>query len=258
MHNYFSIEAFEKLQPHWRLTYFPETDSTNEQAKQAILNASKASNASQASKQFTSGAVFLADQQSCGKGRRDNTWSSSPGEDLLFTVVIETELALDQVHKVATATALALVKVLEKNHLCPKIKFPNDVYLDGKKTAGILIEQIKQFTLIGIGINVNSQPELENSTSLIQQSGSPISREKFLASLLDQLLMQVSLCKKNYHTIQTQITPYDLFFQQTIQYTEDNTTYTGIAQGISLNGYILVDSGNGPQEVFSGHSFRLL
>lgn len=256
MHSYFSIEAFEQLQPYWQLHYFPETDSTNEQSKLAIQRELTHNNT------FRSGSIFLADHQNKGKGRRDNVWSSSPGEDLLFTAVIETEIPLDQIHKIATASALALVKSFASlsPSLSTEIKFPNDVYLGGKKCAGILIEQVKQFTLIGIGINVNSLPQLENSTSLIQQLGSPVCREKLLAKVLDQLLTKISLCKADYTTIQSQITPYDFFFDKTIQFKQDSVTHIGTAKGLSPNGYILVDTynGEGPREIQSGHSFRVI
>lgn len=263
MHSFFSIETFDALESHWKLIYFPETDSTNEQAKQHIL----ASTNSQ--RESLSGSVFLADQQSLGKGRRDNQWTSSPGEDLLFTVIIETELPLDQIHKVATTTALAIAMELEKIGLNPMIKFPNDIYIDDKKTAGILIEQVKEFTLIGVGVNVNSQPTLVNSTSLIQHQvdRKPISREKLLASFLCQLTAQLSLCKDHYSSIQQNLKKYDLFYGKKIQFIQDATTHTGTARGISSNGYLLVllDSDSSPQnhlgettEIHSGHTFRIL
>ncbi|MGJ8656535.1 MAG: biotin--[acetyl-CoA-carboxylase] ligase [Akkermansiaceae bacterium] len=260
MHPFFSTEAFEALQSHWKLVYFPETDSTNEQAKQTVLNSTNP--------QSLSGTVFLTDQQNLGKGRRDNQWTSSPGQDLLFTAVIETELPLSQIHKLATTTALALAIELEKLGLKPMIKFPNDLYINNKKTAGILIEQIKELTLIGVGINVNSQPSIDNSTSLIQQqpSSSPISREKLLASFLSQLTTQLSLCKDHFSSIQQNLGNYDLFYGQKIQFTLDSYIRTGTAKGISPNGYLLVQLENTDSnsqaskltEIHNGHTFRLI
>ena len=258
MHPFFSTKVFELQQTHWKLVYFPETDSTNEQAKQHILNATNAQLES------LSGTVFLTDQQNHGKGRRDNQWTSSPGQDLLFTAVIETELPLAQIHKIATTTALALAIELEKIGFKPMIKFPNDIYLENKKTAGILIEQRKQFTLIGVGINVNSHPTLENSTSLIQNtpSGSPTPREKLIASFLTQLTTQLSLSKDHYTNIQQNLQPFDLFYGKKIQFTQDSTTLTGTAKGISPNGYLLVilDKSNSDEltEIHSGHTFRII
>ena len=254
MHHSFSTEAFEALQSHWKLVYFPETNSTNEQAKQLIIKS--------IDHDSLSGTVILTDQQNQGKGRRSNQWTSSPGEDLLFTAIIETELPLDQIHKVATTTALAIAIELEKIGLKPMIKFPNDIYLNNKKTAGILIEQQKEFTLIGVGINVNSNPSLENATSLLQQhsTNSPISREKLLASFLSQLTKQLSLCINHYTSIQQNLQKYDLFYGKKIQFIQDSTTHYGTVQGISPNGYLLVqlNSHTEPTEIHSGHTFRLI
>ena len=262
MHPTFSTTAFEAQQSHWKIIYYPETNSTNEQAKQSVINATEAQLGT------LSGTVFLADQQTLGKGRRHNQWTSSPGEDLLFTAVIEIELPLTEIHKVATTAALALSLELENLGLYPMIKFPNDIYLNNKKTAGILIEQIKQFTLIGVGINVNSMPTLANSTSLIQQleNNTSTSREKLLAAFLNQLTAQLSLCKDHFVTIQKNLRQYDLFFEKKIQFTQDSYLHTGIAKGISSNGYLLVlldnndntSSPKGPIEIHSGHTFRLI
>lgn len=254
MHHSFSTEAFEALQSHWKLVYFPETDSTNEQAKQLIIKS--------IDHDSLSGTVILTDQQNYGKGRRNNQWTSSPGEDLLFTAIIETELPLAQIHKVATTAALALAIELEKLGFSPMIKFPNDLYINQKKTAGILIEQIKEFTLIGIGINVNSHPSLENSTSLIQNSplAEFVSRENLLASFLSQLTIQLSLCKDHYPSIQENLNRFDLLYGKKIQFIQDSKTHTGTAKGISPNGYLLVqiDNHNNPTEIHSGHTFRVL
>ena len=258
MHPFFSIEDFESHAPHWKLVYFTETDSTNEQAKQHILSSS------QTQKDALSGTVFLTDKQTQGKGRRNNQWTSSPGEDLLFTVVIETELPLAEIHKLATTTALALSLSLEKMGLNPMIKFPNDIYINDKKTAGILIEQIEAFTLIGVGINVNSQPTIETATSLSQQqiSHSTISRESLLALFLGKLAAKLSLCNDHYLSIQKSLQKYDLFYQKRIQFTQDSENYTGIAKGVSKNGYLLVlldnDDSTEYIEVHNGHTFRLI
>ncbi len=261
MHPIFSITAFEAQQSNWKLIYFKETDSTNKQAKQAV------DNATETQLETLSGSVFLTDKQNQGKGRRNNQWTSSPGEDLLFTVVLDTGLPLTQIQKIATTTALALAMEIEKYEIRPMIKFPNDIYIDDKKTAGILIEQIKQFTLIGVGINVNSTPTLTNSTSLIQQQTEDalISREELLSSFLSQLVTQLNFCKDYFAHIQQNLSKYDLFYGKKIQFTQNSSVHTGTAMGISPNGYLLVaidrDNKIGlqniPIEICSGHTFRL-
>ncbi|MFC5049303.1 biotin--[acetyl-CoA-carboxylase] ligase [Rubritalea spongiae] len=247
MHSLFSASQFRSTEKNWELHYFEETDSTNQQAKEYILKNPP-----------SSPCVFLAEQQSSGRGRRANSWESEAGKDLLMTAVIETELPLSEVHKVATSVALALANVMQSYKLMPQVKFPNDIYIDGLKVAGILIEQIKGFTLIGIGINVNSTPVLETATSIFSQLDYEISREELLSTILNQLVQKVSLCQHHYQSIIEGIAPLDLFYNRELQYTMDSKVFRGIGKGLSKNGYLLIDHGTGAIEVDSGHDFRLI
>ncbi|MGJ8673327.1 biotin--[acetyl-CoA-carboxylase] ligase [Rubritalea sp.] len=247
MDSHFSLSQFRSLQKNWELHYFIETDSTNEQAKKLVL-----------SNPPTEPCVFLAEQQLNGRGRRENTWTSAYGQDLLFTAVIETGLALSDAHKVATSSALAVAHALATYGLQPQVKFPNDIYLSNSKVAGILIEQLQSYTLIGIGINVNSIPSIDTATSLFTQLEKTISREELLAAILNQLIQKISLCQDHYQRIRAEIEPLDLFYDQRVQYIKDSQSFQGIGRGLSKNGYLLIDHGSGPEEVHTGHSFRLI
>lgn len=255
----FNVSHFKSLQPSWDIVYFPETDSTSSQAKLAVKSAQQPENAT----------VFLADQQSSGRGRRGNQWFSSKAKDLLFTVVIESGLELKDIQKMATASALALAQVLEKHGLKAQVKFPNDIYINHKKVAGILIEQIGDFSLIGIGLNVNSEPIQQKFTSLFTELAQVTDRELLLADILTHLITTLSLCGENYEEIRQEISRYDLFFNKEIQYEEKGQQYEGVARGLSDNGFILVEhTSKGTEneftrlteliEVRAGHSFQLV
>lgn len=252
----FNISRFKSLQPSWDIVYFTETDSTNSQAKLAINSSQGLENAT----------VFLADHQSSGRGRRGSQWVSSKAKDLLFTVVVESDLKLKNIQKIATASALALAQTLEKKGLSPQVKFPNDIYIDQKKVAGILIEQVGDFSLIGIGLNVNSEPSQLKFTSLVAELNEVTNRESLLADILTHLIKDLSLCGNHYEEIKRRIAPYDLFFNKKIQYEEEGKSYKGIARGLSDNGFILVehdleDTQNELiclTEVRSGYSFQLV
>lgn len=247
IHPPFSTTQFQALQNNWDLHYFGQTDSTNQQAK-ALLERALPDKPS----------VLLADFQHAGRGRRENSWSSPPAQDLLFTALLETGLSNTNIHKVATTTALAVALVLERYGVEPAIKFPNDVYINRRKVAGILIEQVKEFTLIGIGVNVNSQPHNAAATSLMDQLGKAVPREPLLADLLNQLTQKLSLCDKFYPQIKNEIAPLDMLFNQPIEYVENGKTMVGRGSGLSDDGYILVDHGDGPRQVCAGHQFRIL
>jgi BirA family transcriptional regulator, biotin operon repressor / biotin---[acetyl-CoA-carboxylase] ligase len=102
-----------------------------------------------------SGSVFMAGVQTAGRGRvPGRIWEAVKDKNLLFTLVLRKgEIGINPLPIVV---GLGLSKYLEKNHqLEPKIKWPNDIYIKGRKMAGIIIESRKGLFDIGIGININ-------------------------------------------------------------------------------------------------------
>jgi len=100
------------------------------------------------------GAVVVAQRQTGGRGQRGNVWADTGDEGLAFSLVLP---ATEQPQRSA-ALAMAIVDALEP--LAPSrltVKHPNDVLLDGRKLAGVLIEQADGLAVIGIGINVAQQ-----------------------------------------------------------------------------------------------------
>ena len=100
--------------------------------------------------------VIVAKNQTDGKGKRDSTWISSEGA-ALFSFAIEDRYELDE--KITIFTGYIVYKVL-KNYIENKdkltFKWPNDIYYENKKICGILCEKIRNYIIIGIGININN------------------------------------------------------------------------------------------------------
>lgn len=107
------------------------------------------------------GSVVVADHQTSGRGRRGRQWHSPQGLNLYFSVLLRPHLKLDQVPQLSLVTVAALWQALSGE--CPglQIKWPNDLYCQGRKMAGILSEMMPgpdgaQFVIVGVGLNVNS------------------------------------------------------------------------------------------------------
>ena len=108
------------------------------------------------------GDVFLAEEQTAGKGQRGKSWEAAPGENITLSVILEMhQLLFSRQFMLSAAIALGchdfLTKKLETD---VKIKWPNDLYWRDRKAAGILIENILQgtqwkFAIAGVGININ-------------------------------------------------------------------------------------------------------
>ncbi len=132
-----SATRFGKPRHHHR-----RTDSTNDRAR--VLAEAGAPH----------GTVVTASEQSAGRGRRGRTWNASPGTALLYTGILR---PLEQRHSLLPlAVAVAVAEAVES--VAPvtcELKWPNDVWIDRRKVAGILIEsRPPRWALIGIGLNV--------------------------------------------------------------------------------------------------------
>jgi BirA family biotin operon repressor/biotin-[acetyl-CoA-carboxylase] ligase len=106
------------------------------------------------------GELAIADEQSAGRGRMSRTWVSPPGVNLYFTIIMRPRL--EQLRYLAVITPLAVCQAIEETTaLQPRIKWPNDVLIDGKKVSGILIEselseERVRYALVGCGIGSTS------------------------------------------------------------------------------------------------------
>jgi BirA family biotin operon repressor/biotin-[acetyl-CoA-carboxylase] ligase len=126
------------------------------------------------------GSAVIADRQSAGRGQYGRTWTSRPGASLLLSVVLDPP---PELRRAVVLTAWAAVAVGDSIRQLvgwtPRIKWPNDLLLNGRKVCGVLIEQ--GTTVVGgIGLNVNQTAEqfaedgLPDATSLAVVTGSPI------------------------------------------------------------------------------------
>jgi BirA family transcriptional regulator, biotin operon repressor / biotin---[acetyl-CoA-carboxylase] ligase len=161
------------------------TESTNDDARKAALSG------------VPDGHVIVADMQTRGRGSRGRSWVSPAGLDLYVSIVAHVPLPLEQLPPLTLALGLAVADTLDgflPEGPRARVKWPNDVWLEEQKCAGILVESASQgeHTLplvLGIGLNVNRRefPEGLDSqpTSLALARGADVSRSQVLASLLD-------------------------------------------------------------------------
>ncbi len=167
--------SFGHPRVHHRLT-----DSTNERAK--ALAAAGAPH----------GTLVTADQQNAGRGRQGRSWAAAPGRSLLMSLVLR-----DLGGRHALLPLAAAVAVCEAAEACAavscRVKWPNDVWVEGRKVAGILIEGRPQegWAVVGVGLNVGEQefPEdlRKTATTLGLDDAEPV-----LAVLLDALERSLS------------------------------------------------------------------
>ena len=162
------------------ITSLPECHSTNDLMAQLA-----------AKQQVTHGDILTADFQSKGKGQRGNTWTSEKGKNLLFSIYLQPSfLKPEDIFLLNIIAGLAGTNLI--NEIIPGaeclLKWPNDVYVNGKKISGILIEtsisRQLDFVVVGIGFNVNqSHFPLPTATSLKIETG----KDHDLSAVLETL-----------------------------------------------------------------------
>jgi BirA family biotin operon repressor/biotin-[acetyl-CoA-carboxylase] ligase len=142
--------------------------------------------------------VVLSDEQTSGRGRFGRTWVSPAGENIYLTLVLRPDPT--RVRRLSIITALAVAVAIEEiTPLKPTIKWPNDVRVQGRKLAGILIENEFSgsdvlFSLVGSGINVNSDPSrfpeiADIATSIMRETGDGWAREPIVSAFLNHFEM---------------------------------------------------------------------
>ncbi|OGF99360.1 MAG: biotin--[acetyl-CoA-carboxylase] ligase [Candidatus Glassbacteria bacterium GWA2_58_10] len=144
------------------------------------------------------GTLIVAEEQSGGRGRRDNSWYSPAGGGIWASLILRPGIRRAQLGSLGLLAALSICLTLEEQGAFkPKIKWPNDIYLNGKKVAGILCEagwlgsELK-YVILGCGVNVNIPAfpaELaQNATSLsLASAGKKYYRTGLLSDILDKL-----------------------------------------------------------------------
>ena len=135
-------------QTTWKIEYFTEIDSTNEYAK-----------TKRAARQ---NRIAVAESQSGGKGTKGRSFSSGRGGVYLSMLTFYREFPAKNAFQIMASTAVAVAKTLEAFGLKPVIKWANDIFVDGKKICGILIENTfsgayVDNAVIGVGLNVSNE-----------------------------------------------------------------------------------------------------
>jgi BirA family biotin operon repressor/biotin-[acetyl-CoA-carboxylase] ligase len=166
------------------IIHLNQVESTNCFAKE-ILNSPMAKN----------WTVIFTNNQTKGKGQRGNTWKSNPNENLAFSIIIETNINVEKQFYISKIISLALMDYLSDYVDNVRVKWPNDIYVNDKKIAGILIENIIQGSnviksIVGIGININQttfDSNLPNPISLKQITNKTFILENVLIEILNNI-----------------------------------------------------------------------
>lgn len=219
-------------------------DSTNNYAAN-LIKTTKVAN----------GTVVMTKRQTNGKGQRGSSWTTEEGKNLIFSLIVFPDIAVSQAHYISIATALALQKTLSNHVKNVKIKWPNDILVDKKKIAGVLVEnqlrgEVVLSTIAGVGLNVNQTnfDEILNATSVAKEN----SKEQNLTELFNELYVQLDfyfdhLLNKNFKLLLARYYENLYGFNETNKFETSDQVFEANLIGIDDSGKLILQRKTGNQ-----------
>ena len=233
--------------------YYDETDSTNNRAKEAGNN------------KEPHGTLFVADMQMAGKGRRGRVWKSPSGSSIYMTILLYPDIPPVKAPQLTLIMAIAVAEgIREVTGLETKIKWPNDIVVNGKKICGILTEMSTEIdyinhVVIGVGINVNQDtfPDdiKETASSLKMELGKRIKRSGLIAAVMKifEKYYEIFQETEDLSGLQELYNSMLVNKDREVKVLEPGNEYKAYAIGINQTGELIVRTPDGKEkEIYAG------
>jgi BirA family biotin operon repressor/biotin-[acetyl-CoA-carboxylase] ligase len=243
--------------PSCRLKILSVVDSTNRYARE------------QAANHASSGLVVLAEKQTAGRGRRGKVWVSPLASNIYMSVVWDFSGAGDTLKGLSLAIGVAVRRALLKLGVADiKLKWPNDIFVNGKKLGGILLEMIGDpsaecSVIVGIGINVlmseSSAEEIDQDWIDLQRASSvTISRNELVACLITETFEVLgNFQRTGFSVYRAEWQAADLLKNQSGTISKDRESVSGIVLGVDNSGSLRMQLSNGEEQRFIGGELSL-
>lgn len=235
-----------------KLHYAESTRSTNDDA----LKAARAG--------APNGSVYVANEQTAGRGRGDHAWHSTAGEGLYMSVLLRPAIAVSRLALLPLAAGLAATDAIHTaTGLSVDLRWPNDLLIGSRKTGGILVESHIEagavaFAVVGIGINVHQRVFAADlatpATSLDLETGVRNSRRQLLTALLKSLEREVQdLCGRDAgEAIPRRVESSSTWVRGRRVEVHGPQACTGMTDGLDDNGFLRVTTAGGVVTVQTG------
>lgn len=229
-----------------KITVYKSIDSTNTEAKRAAMLGAP------------HGAIFAADMQTGGRGRRGHSFYSPAGTGLYLSVVLKPQKPLADCTLITIAAADALADAIEELTDCkPQIKWVNDILVDGRKVCGILTEAISDIesgmaeaVIVGAGVNVTTSSFPSEIADTAGSLKSPVNRSRLAAGIISRLLDYTAEFDSG--RLLADYRRRSAALGETICFTQNGEEATALASDINDEGNLIVQTANGTQVLKSG------
>jgi BirA family biotin operon repressor/biotin-[acetyl-CoA-carboxylase] ligase len=238
----------------WRIHYFDEVGSTQKVAAEMVEAGA------------APGTVVIAEQQTAGRGRLGRTWHSPPGLNLYATFILRPRMPIAEVPRLSLVAGVAVADTLAT--VAPgmvALKWPNDVWLKGRKAGGIIAEAIADSAqnllcvLLGIGLNLNLAiydiPEelRDKATSVRIATGHRCDRIAIAATLFNRLNSRYMEAEA--HGFAAMRPDYERYFALTgkkVTVSDGTTQVSGCVTGVDAEGALMLETNQGVQRILAG------
>lgn len=234
-----------------------ETESTNSFLHEKLM-----------SEKLPEGSVVTADYQTKGRGHRGSSWHSEAGKNLLMSIVVYPEfLKATEAFMLSKCVALATCDLLADYSNKVQIKWPNDILIEGKKVAGILIENILRgseiyASIIGVGINFNQQlfeKELTTATSVFMDSGVKADTQINAVKLHENIEVYYQRLQQKKFAEIDQLYLTNLYkLNESALFKDADGQFQGKIRGLSSMGLLIVEGENGEKHLYDVKEISLV
>jgi BirA family biotin operon repressor/biotin-[acetyl-CoA-carboxylase] ligase len=214
-----------------------------------------------AEKNFEEGFIIVAEKQTNSYGRIKRTWSSNAG-GLWFSILLKPSIRPDEASKLTLILSIALKRTLKEYKIDSEIKWSNDVFVNDRKIAGILVEMSAEQDSINlivacIGININNKLPakfVDISLSLKEVLGREVDRAEFLAKFLAKIEeIYNNFCNAGFEMFVEEYNR-DIAYKNEIVTIDDgyNNIVSGVNLGIDKDGRLMINTKVGLEKIISG------
>ncbi len=242
--------------PPFTIHHFASLGSTNDRLKEMI--------------DATEFTCVVADEQTAGRGRRERTWHSSPGDGLYLSILLlPTTASSSKIPIISLMAAVAVAETLiDRGVEDVDIKWPNDALIGDRKVSGILVEALSDSSntlrlILGVGVNLNHNsfpPELsETATSLAIATGAAVAVDEFRDQLLEKIARWYEIWRSDSASIIGRWRRLSSYARdQRVAVTLDNEKIIGVTDGLTETGALrLIVDGGEVKMILAGEVTRL-
>ena len=198
------------------------------------------------------GSVIFANEQTQGRGQLNSVWESNSGKNVLCSIVLSPVfITIDQQTYLNMAICFAMLDTIKMYTPDASIKWPNDIYINKKKVAGLLLENAIQgdhikYSIVGIGINVNQLDfVVKSATSLCMETQHNIVVDDVLQLLLKHINHRYGMLKlKQWDMINKEYHQHLLGLNEECTFKTETEEFVGVIKGVDVHGLLMVKKGD--------------